>query len=136
MRCMAHTEEHNGPASLDRVLTMLDGNVRLRDHDGNELALSADVVEAFQVAVAEMLSHSTADLTTQEAAKLIGVSRPTLIRLLDTGAIPFRRTHCTRGHRRIARRATLDYLRADIEQRRRALDILAVEADAFGFYGD
>ncbi len=68
---------------------MLDGDVRLRDMDGNELVLSADLIEAFQAAVAEMLSHSTSDLTTQEAAKLIGVSRPTLIRLLDTGAIPF-----------------------------------------------
>jgi excisionase family DNA binding protein len=133
---MAYTDEHDSPASLDRVLTMLDGDVRLRDIDGNEVVLSADVVEAFQLAVAEMLSHKTADLTTQEAAKLVGVSRPTLIRLLDTGAIPFRRTHSPRGHRRIARRDALDYLRADLERRRRALDILAEDAEAFGFYDD
>ena len=136
MLTMAKTDEHDNPASLDRVLTMLDGDVRLRDIDGNEVVLSADVVEAFQVAVAEMLSHSTADLTTQEAAKLIGVSRPTLIRLLDTGAIPFRRTHGTRGHRRISRHDALAYLRADLDRRRRALDILAEDAEAFGFYDD
>lgn len=133
---MAKTDGHDTPASLDRVLTMLDGDVRLRDIDGNEVVLSADVIEAFQVAVAEMLSHSTTDLTTQEAAKLIGVSRPTLIRLLDTGALPFRRTHGTRGHRRISRRDALDYLRADLERRRRALDVLAEDAEAFGFYDD
>ncbi len=136
MLSMAKTDEPDNPASLDRVLTMLDGDVRLRDIEGNEVVLSADVVEAFQVAVAEMLAHGTADLTTQEAAKLIGVSRPTLIRLLDTGAIPFRRTHGTRGHRRILRRDALDYLRADLDRRRRALDILAEDAEAFGFYDD
>lgn len=133
---MAHTDEQDRSASLDRVLAMLDGGVRLRDIDGNEVVLRADVVEAFQVAVAEMLSHSTTDLTTQEAAKLIGVSRPTLIRLLDSGAIPFRRTHGTQGHRRISRRDALDYLRADLDRRRRALDILAEDAEAFGFYDD
>jgi excisionase family DNA binding protein len=136
MLSMAKTDKHDNPASLDRVLTILDGDVRLRDIEGNEVVLSADVVEAFQMAVAEMLSHSTADLTTQEAAKLVGVSRPTLIRLLDTGAIPFRRTHGALGHRRILRRDALDYLRADLDRRRRALDTLAEDAAAFGFYDD
>ena len=80
------------------------------------------------------LQTIASELTTQEAARLIGVSRPTLIRLLDTGAVPFRRTNGTHGHRRIARRDALAYLRADLQRRRHALDELAADADAFGFF--
>ncbi len=81
-----------------------------------------------------MRVRDTDELTTQETARLIGVSRPTLIRLLDTGALAFRRTNGTHGHRRISRRAALAYLRADLQRRRHALDELAVDAEALGFF--
>ncbi len=83
-----------------------------------------------------MLAHEANDLTTAEAAKLIGVSRPTLIRLLDSGAIAYRRTHGDSGHRRISRRVALDYLRADLARRHQALDALAADAEEFGFFDD
>ncbi len=127
---MANTGE------LEALLRFLGGGVRLVDALGNEVALRADVVEAFQAAVAEMLVHDANDLTTEEAAKLIGVSRPTLIRLLDTGKLPYRRTNGDHGHRRIPRRAALDYLRADLERRRHALDVLAADAEALSFFDD
>ncbi len=119
---------------LDELLTMLDSDTRLVDADGHEIALGEDVAEAFQAAIAEMRVRDANELTTQEAARLIGVSRPTLIRLLDTGAVAFRRTNGTHGHRRISRRDALAYLRADVERRRRALDELAADAEAFGFF--
>ena len=49
-------------------------------------------------------------------------------------SLPHRRTHGERGHRRIRRRVALDYLHADLERRRRALDEPAADADAFGFF--
>jgi excisionase family DNA binding protein len=119
---------------LDELLTMLDADTRLVDADGREIALGADVAEAFQAAIADMLAGDTDDLTTQQAARLIGVSRPTLIRLLDHGALTYRRTNGTRGHRRIARGDALAYLRADLQRRRHALDELAADAEAFGFF--
>jgi excisionase family DNA binding protein len=112
---------------------MLDADTRLVDADGHEIALGEDVAEAFQAAIAEMRARDTDELTTQQAARLIGVSRPTLIRLLDAGTIAFRRNG-VHGHRRIARRDALAYLRADLERRRHALDELAADAEAFGFY--
>lgn len=119
---------------LDQLLTMLDAGARLVGADGSEVELGDEVAEAFQAAVAELRVRDAADLSTEEAARIIGVSRPTLIRLLDSGAVAFRRTHGATGHRRIARRDALGYLRADIERRRRALDELAADAEAFGFY--
>jgi excisionase family DNA binding protein len=121
---------------LEELLTLLGGDVRLVDANGNEIELGEDVTEVFQVAIAEMLTRDGDDLTTQQTAKLIGVSRPTLIRLLDTGVLPYRRTSGARGHRRIQRRAALDYLRADLARRRAALDGLAADAEAFGFFDD
>ena len=118
---------------LDELLAMLDADTRLVDADGHEIALGEDVAEAFQAAIAEMRVRDTDELTTQQAARLIGVSRPTLIRLLDTGAVAFRRTNGTHGHRRISRRDALGYLRADLQRRRQALDELAADAEAFGF---
>ncbi len=118
---------------LDELLTMLDADTRLVDAQGHEIALGDDVAEAFQAAIAEMRVRDTDELTTQQAARLIGVSRPTLIRLLDTGAVAYRRTNGTHGHRRISRRDALAYLRADLQRRRQALDVLAADAEAFGF---
>ena len=119
---------------LDQLLTMIDADTRLVDADGHEIALGEDVAEAFQTAIAEMRVRDTDELTTQQAARLICVSRPTLIRLLDTGAVAFRRTNGTHGHRRISRRDALGYLRADLQRRRQALDELAADAEAFGFF--
>jgi excisionase family DNA binding protein len=76
------------------------------------------------------------ELTTEEAARLLGVSLPTLIHLLNTGVLPYRPTHGGHGERRIPRRAALDHLRADLALRNRVLDALAVDAEDFGFFDD
>ena len=120
-------------STLEEVSESLSHNPRLIDRQGRQLALTPEVVEAFQQAIEGLQSPET-ELTTEAAASLLGVSRPTLIRLLDTGAIPYRRTQGSRGHRRIRRSDALSYLRADLQRRRDALDELAADAEAFGFF--
>lgn len=81
-------------------------------------------------AVAVMPYH--AELTTQEAADYLGVSRPYLISLLEEGLIPYRKL---RSHRRIVvRDLELYRLKRDAE-RKRALDDLSREMYAAGLYG-
>lgn len=59
-----------------------------------------------------------AELTTQEAADLINVSRPTLIQMLNQGLIPYRKVGT---HRRIPFVKAIEYKRQLESQRREAL---------------
>lgn len=63
-----------------------------------------------------------AELTTQEAADLLNMSRPTLIKLLDSGALPFNRTG---NRRKVPFAAVLEYKQNLQEQRLSALDELS-----------
>ena len=70
-----------------------------------------------------------AELTTQEAADLLNVSRPYLIKLLDNGAIDHQMT----GNRRKIRFCDLmDYKRKSLQDRSKALDELAELSEELG----
>jgi len=71
------------------------------------------------------------ELTTQQAANILGVSRPFLIELLNQGHVPF---HKTGTHRRIYRKDLMEYqARRDLE-RKRILTEIAKRAIAEGEY--
>ena len=61
-------------------------------------------------------------LTTQEAADLLRISRPTMVKLLDSEVIPSERPGT---HRRVSRAAVMEYIATQNSRRKAGLDELA-----------
>jgi excisionase family DNA binding protein len=133
----------DNPADLVRFARgMADAEVSARAKlvgpDGSQLDIPAelyellrDVVGALSQGMAISIAPHNTMLTTQEAADLLNISRPTLVRLLTDGEIP----HSSRGrHRRVLLRDILDYSERTRTERRRTLDQMAADAEDDNLY--
>jgi len=72
-----------------------------------------------------------AELTTQQAAQMLNVSRPHVIKLLDEGYIEYRMVG---RHRRILASSLLAYQRTQLGASRAAADELAALTEDLGLY--
>lgn len=95
-------------------------------------AVLRDIVEAMAEGQAVTIVPVHQRLTTQEAADLLGVSRPTLVKLLESDEIPFEQPG---RHRRVRLTDVLAYRDRRSAQRRQALDRMVKIADDSGMYG-
>ncbi|MEU6265908.1 helix-turn-helix domain-containing protein [Saccharopolyspora shandongensis] len=98
------------------------------DEDGDQLVVPRGAVELLARILAHMAAGkgvsvvpAGADLTTQQAADLLNVSRPYLIGLLEAGEIEHRKVGT---HRRVKVESLLEYMRRDDQRRREAADEL------------
>ncbi|WP_327048538.1 excisionase family DNA-binding protein [Microbispora sp. NBC_01189] len=107
-----------------------------------QLPLPLPVYEAL-LQVAEALSRGLAvtvapqhmTMSTYEAAELLGISRPTLVKLLETDEIPYQRATDRPGaHRRVKLQDVLAYKEKRRGERHRLLDELTAESVGMGMY--
>lgn len=104
--------------------------------NGQTLSLTPALVEVLR-AYLEPLARGEpvmvvpleAELTTQQAADLLGISRPYLIRLLEEGKIPYRKVGT---HRRIRARDLLAYKERSQRKGEEILAKLVEEAQELG----
>lgn len=83
----------------------------------------ARVVEALAAGQAVTVHPNHPTITTQEAAELLGVSRPTIVKLIEEGRLPAEKLN---RHRRIKLRDVLAYKE---KRRNDSLDFLARTTD-------
>jgi len=113
-------------------LAKANGSIQLRvvERDGatETVTIPATAFRLLVAILAEMASGNAvrliphhAELTTQEAADLLNVSRPYLVRLLDEGRIAF---HRVGTHRRVLFKDVMAYRAENRRARRAALDEL------------
>ncbi len=89
------------------------------------VALLMDILEAMAAGQGFSLIPENAELTTVQAADVLNVSRPYLIKLLDTNAIPHRKVG---KHRRIRMEDVMAYKSGIDREREAVLDQLTFEA--------
>ena len=104
--------------------------------DGEKLEIPTSIYKVLVQAVTAMSQGNAVsiipvhhELTTQQAADLLNVSRPHLVKLLDAGDVPF---HKTGAHRRIYFEDLMRYRDVRDAGRRKALRDLTRKSAEYG----
>ncbi len=144
-------EPDHGRDELHRLAALFEhaptaGQAVLVGPDGVRVALPHSVYEALRQVVAALteglaitLAPHTMKLTTQQAADMLSISRPTLVALLERGEIPFEKVG---RHRRVLLTDLLDYQQRARQQRKAILREMTQDAedlqhvDGFEFLDD
>lgn len=119
-------------ADVDRVQLAIRGCNGESDDlvlPGHVLQILLDVLSEMSKGNAISLIPHHQELSTQEAANLLNVSRPFLVGLLEKGEIPFRKVG---AHRRVLLRDVLGYKESTDRLRAQALDDLAALSQGEG----
>lgn len=120
---------HQPPTARARLVSA-DGSASRPIPDGlHDILVKA--LEALASGYAVTIAPQNTTLTTQQAADMLGISRPTLTKLLEEGKIPHERPN---SHRRIKLADVLRYQEQRRLERRQLLDQLTAESIALGLY--
>lgn len=93
------------------------------------LRLLVDILGELAIGNAVKVVPVHAELTSQEAADLLNVSRPHLVKMLEEGAIPFTKTG---RHRRIRFSDLMAFKQRRDEESQEAMEALAQQAQELG----
>lgn len=123
--------------SARQLARFLRKDLQVRADDSDEVItlpaaavrLLVDLLAAMAEGNAVTVIPIHAELTTQQAADLLGVSRPFLIKQIDEGHLPH---HMAGTHRRILFKDLMIYKRTQQERQMKALENLAAEGQVIG----
>ncbi len=109
--------------AADRAQVRLDGHTLILPREA--LALLKDLLAEMAQGNAVTVVPTHAELTTQQAANLLNVSRPHLVKLLEDSVLPFSKVGT---HRRIRYQDLITYKRRRDKESEAALEELARQA--------
>jgi excisionase family DNA binding protein len=122
-----HSQSANAGEDRDIDLILRMGEIRLTSEDGKSRILPPSVKRALLTALRTFAKGAGVavvpadnDLTTGEAAQLLGISRTYLVELLKKGALPYKRED-DRTHRRLRAEDVLAYKRKRQAERYEAI---------------
>lgn len=124
-RCLMAALDHSRAETIKLVA---DGEAVL-ELPPKALRLIADVLGMLAQRQPIILMPQKVELSTQEAASFLNVSRPFVVKLIETGKLPCRKVG---RHRRILFDDLLDYQKASRTETEEALQALADEAQELG----
>jgi excisionase family DNA binding protein len=109
-----------------------DERIEFKDENGEQIVLPASALELLKNILVQMAQGNAltlmpihAELTTQQAADILNVSRPYLVKLLEAGDIPFIKKGT---HRRVLFKDIQAYKTQIDNKRLEALDELTAQA--------
>jgi excisionase family DNA binding protein len=121
-QCLSRYRDRNRPLSI-RVIHA--GQEQSLELPAGAVALLMEILEAMAAGRGVSIIPENAELTTVQAAAILNVSRPFLIKLLADGALPYRKVG---KHRRILMEDVMTYKNRIDREREAVLDQLAAEA--------
>ncbi len=150
MPASAYSSRRSAPTAQDAALARASGqrlsrykgknqplSIRVLDAEQDQplelpagaVALLMNILEAMAAGQGVSIIPENAELTTVQAADILNVSRPYLIKLLAEGAIPYRKVG---KHRRILMEDVMSYKRQTDRAREAVLDQLVADAQENG----
>lgn len=111
-------------------LCLMLGDKRIELTEEMASILSA-VAESMKQGLAVSVVPQHTRMTTQQAADFLGISRSTLVRMLDEGEIAYEKV---RRHRRLLLADVLEYRRRQRRRADEALEDMVADAQAMGSY--
>lgn len=140
MQVIAQKREALSINQLLKVLSAENSQPRLVGNTGEEILLPESVYKALCQVIHALSSGQAVtiiprdrEMTTQEAADCLNVSRPYLIKLLEQGEIPFTKVG---SHRRVRSQDIMAYKKQRDIQRRQCLSEFTAFLQDEGFYDE
>ncbi len=137
-----HPRDRKPITDLGQFMRTSSKHLQIRSDDGRAIELPTEVydvllnvVSAMQEGKAITVAPLNLQLTTQEAADFLGISRPSVVKLLEEQEIPYEQPGQGR-HRKVRLSDLMDYQKRIRVERASRLGTLIRRAAEDGFYTD